>query len=103
MITFEGGCPNVGDDCNRGAGNYLAIENIGGKIYVTRYLHLNSAPVVSREDIVKQGQVIRYVGNSNRSRARHAHFEIRLGSEYGRAIAPSNVGLNLGPAEEGRT
>jgi hypothetical protein len=45
--------------------------------YYSAYLHLNSAPVIIGQ-VVNQGEVIGYVGNSGTTEFMHLHFEIRL-------------------------
>jgi murein DD-endopeptidase MepM/ murein hydrolase activator NlpD len=54
-------------------GNLLIIDHGNG--FLTRYGH-NSRVVVEKGDIVKQGKIIAFTGNSGRSSAPHLHFEI---------------------------
>jgi len=54
-------------------GNLLIIDHGNG--FLTRYGH-NSRVVVEKGDIVKQGRIIAFAGNSGRSSAPHLHFEI---------------------------
>ena len=59
---------------NGGYGNYIVIRHSNGT--QTLYSH-NSRNAVSTGDIVKQGQVIGYVGKSGKVTGAHLHFEIR--------------------------
>ncbi|WP_052807186.1 M23 family metallopeptidase [Risungbinella massiliensis] len=57
-----------------GYGNYIVIEHENG--YTSLYGHLQSVTVHTGQ-VVRQGQVIGYVGNTGRSTGPHLHFEIR--------------------------
>jgi murein DD-endopeptidase MepM/ murein hydrolase activator NlpD len=54
-------------------GNIIIIDHGNG--FLTKYGH-NSRVLVERGDIVKQGKIIAFVGDSGRSSAPHLHFEI---------------------------
>lgn len=57
-------------------GNYVTISHGNGDS--TRYAHM-SKRAVSEGDIVKQGQVIGYVGSTGSSTGNHLHFEVFVG------------------------
>lgn len=56
-------------------GNYVVVQHDGG--ISTLYAHMNSR-AVKANDIVKQGQVIGYVGTTGNSTGNHLHFEVRV-------------------------
>jgi murein DD-endopeptidase MepM/ murein hydrolase activator NlpD len=56
-------------------GNYVVVQHDNG--YATLYAHMNSR-AVKEGDVVKQGQVIGYVGTTGSSTGYHLHFEVRL-------------------------
>ena len=63
---------------NGGFGNYVAIDH--GLGVATYYAHLSE--LVSREgDIVKQGELIAYSGNTGRSTGPHLHWGVRINGE----------------------
>jgi len=59
---------------NGGYGKYIVVEHDNGT--QTLYAH-NSGNIVKRGQVVVQGQVIGYIGNTGRSTGPHVHFEIR--------------------------
>ena len=56
-------------------GNYVVIDHGGGKS--TLYAHANKLNC-KVGDIVKQGDVIAYVGTTGHSTGNHLHFEVRI-------------------------
>jgi len=66
-VIFSGWGPS-------GYGRIIMIKH--SSKYVTVYAH-NSKNVVSAGKIVKQGDVIAYVGKSGRASGNHLHFEVR--------------------------
>ena len=71
------GCPcgHCGD-----YGNHVRIEHGDG--YTTRYAHMSSVITSLDGQLVKQGQVIGYVGCTGWSTGTHLHFEVRKGPYY---------------------
>lgn len=63
-------------------GNAVALDHGDGS--ETRYAHLSSV-AVGPGDVVRQGDVIGYVGSTGASTGPHLHFELRFG---GRAVDP---------------
>ncbi|MEA3503674.1 MAG: M23 family metallopeptidase [Bacteroidota bacterium] len=59
---------------HRGYGNKIIIDN--GFNYITIFAHLKSFNV-KRNEKVKRGQIIGYVGNTGKSTAPHLHYEIK--------------------------
>ncbi len=76
MATASGQIVNVGYDSNYG--NFVIIKHNHG-IY-TRYAHM-STPRVKKGQLVEQGTVIGYVGNTGISTGPHLHYEIHIGSD----------------------
>jgi len=64
------------DDKIRGYGNMVVIRHNGGISSV--YAH-NKTNLVNKGSIVRQGDVIAYVGSTGHSSGPHSHFEIRKG------------------------
>ncbi len=56
-------------------GNYVVIDHGGGKS--TLYAHANSLNC-KVGDVVKQGDIIAYVGTTGNSTGNHLHFEVRI-------------------------
>ena len=71
-------------DYNSSMGNYIYIEHGDG--LRTIYLHASKL-YVSKNDVVKKGDVIAAVGTTGRSTAPHLHFSVRLNGEY---VSPWN-------------
>ncbi len=60
-------------------GNVLFIAHqLNGALYETVYAHLKKR-IVEENQIVQQGQVIGYMGNTGNSTGQHLHFEIHKG------------------------
>jgi len=60
----------------RGYGNMVVVRHNAG--FSTVYAH-NKTNLVSKGDVVKQGDVIAYVGSTGHSSGPHSHFEVRKG------------------------
>jgi murein DD-endopeptidase MepM/ murein hydrolase activator NlpD len=72
-----------------GGGNTVALAH--GGTYKTRYLHLSGfASKIRAGAIVKQGQVIGYVGSTGLSTGPHLHFEFYQNNHY---VDPLKVDL----------
>ena len=76
MATASGQVVNVGFDSNYG--NFVIIKHNHG-IY-TRYAHLSNYRV-TKGQLVEQGTVIGYVGNTGISTGPHLHYEVHIGSD----------------------
>lgn len=76
MATADGKVVSVAYDTSMG--NNIIIEHKHG--FLTRYAHL-SAFKVQKGAIVKQGQIIGYIGNTGLSTGPHLHYEVHLGTE----------------------
>jgi len=76
MATASGQIVNVGFDSNYG--NFVIIKHNHG-IY-TRYAHLSNYRV-KKGQLVEQGFVIGYVGNTGISTGPHLHYEVHIGSD----------------------
>ena len=76
MATASGQIVNVGYDSNYG--NFVIIKHNHG-IY-TRYAHMGT-PRVKKGQLVEQGTVIGYVGNTGISTGPHLHYEVHIGSD----------------------
>lgn len=70
----HGGIVTVSQIDNKSAGNWVVITN--GDLR-TRYLHMEGAPLVKKDDIVKEGDKIGKVGSTGHSQAPHLHYEIQ--------------------------
>ena len=82
------------DSRSSGYGKHIRIDHGFG--YVTLYAHLNKYNV-KRNQKVKKGDVIGYVGSTGRSQAPHLHYEVR---KDGKKYNPINFYYgNLTPAE----
>lgn len=62
---------------NRIYGNYVIVKH-GGGVY-SLYGHLAKGVYVVKGQVVKQGQVLGYMGNTGYSMGQHLHFEYRAG------------------------
>ncbi|MCM1338935.1 MAG: peptidoglycan DD-metalloendopeptidase family protein [Muribaculaceae bacterium] len=77
----------VGAD--QGYGNWVVIDHgiINGKRVTSEYGHISSSNV-TKEQYVKQGQIIAISGNEGISSGPHLHITIREGTYQGQAIDP---------------
>lgn len=73
IYAIRGGVVSI-SDYSSSYGNYVVIQHDNG--ISSLYAHMNSR-AVKVNDIVKQGQVIGYVGTTGSSTGYHLHFEIR--------------------------
>lgn len=76
MATASGQVVTVGFD--NSFGNFIIIKHNHG-IY-TRYAHLSTYRV-KKGQLVEQGDVIGYVGNTGISTGPHLHYEVHIGSD----------------------
>lgn len=76
LATADGKVVTVAYDIS--LGNYIIIEHKHG--FLTRYAHM-SAFKVQKGAVVKQGQIIGYIGNTGLSTGPHLHYEVHLGTE----------------------
>ena len=61
---------------NGSYGKFLEIRHLNG--FSTRYGHLHKfAKGIKKGKIVKQGQIVGYVGNTGRSTGSHLHYEVK--------------------------
>ncbi|NCB63885.1 MAG: peptidase M23 [Clostridia bacterium] len=60
---------------NNSYGNYVVVDHGDG--YATLYAHMNSR-AVKEGQVVKQGQVLGYVGTTGSSTGYHLHYELRV-------------------------
>lgn len=72
-----------------GYGNYIKITHSGG--YQTAYAHMSAYASQKKGDIVKQGDIIGYVGSSGRSTGPHLHYEVL---KDGKHINPRDLKLD---------
>lgn len=87
--TVVGGTWGTTTRDRHGFGNQVRISRADG--YATRYAHLNEAPLVRLGDYVAAGQLIGFMGGSQRGNlnalARHLHFEV---TKYRSHIDPAS-------------
>jgi len=76
MATASGQVVTVAFD--QSFGNFVVIKHNHG-IY-TRYAHLNNHRV-QKGQLVEQGDIIGYVGNTGVSTGPHLHYEVHIGSD----------------------
>ncbi|MCC2032597.1 M23 family metallopeptidase [Microbacterium allomyrinae] len=85
--TVTGGTWGTTRSDGHGFGNQVRITHADG--YASRYAHLSEAPLVRQGEYVEAGQLIGYMGGSQRgdlhALARHLHFEV---TRDGRNIDP---------------
>lgn len=84
---------------NSGYGNYVRIDHDGR--YATAYAHLSRfAAGLKRNDRVKQGQVIGYVGSTGVSTGPHLHYEILVDGSQVNPLEVKTVGQTRLAGEE---
>lgn len=66
----------ITSEYNSSYGNYIIIDHNNG--YYTLYAHLNKSDVRVGQ-VVRQGEVIGYMGSTGLSTGIHLHFEVRVG------------------------
>lgn len=84
--TVEGGTWGTTPQDGHGYGNQVVITHAAG--FATRYAHLADAPLVHKGQTVVAGQLVGYMGSSQRGAhdlPRHLHFEV---TKNGRHIDP---------------
>lgn len=82
----------------RGYGRFITIRH--NDDYTTAYAHMSRfAKGITQGKMIKQGQIIGYVGTSGRSTGPHLHYEVRYKSK---AINPRDVTLPSGRKLRGR-
>lgn len=74
QITFRGG------DKKRGYGYYVKVRHTNG--YETLYGHLSRFGKFKQGQVVQQGQIIGYVGNTGASTGPHLHYEFRINGTH---------------------
>ncbi|OJJ23267.1 hypothetical protein BKI52_02615 [marine bacterium AO1-C] len=74
IIQVGKGCQAGNMRCQKGLGNYVAIDHHNG--YYTAYFHLTTLNVKQGQK-VKVGQVLGSEGNTGYSFGSHLHFELR--------------------------
>lgn len=81
VAAADGKVKFVGTNPMQPNGYYVVIDhdsddnlNTG---FSTRYLHLKYSPAVSYNDVVSQGDLLGYVGNTGTSTGSHLHFGMR--------------------------
>lgn len=68
-------------------GNAVFLEHFdtsGNTCGMTCYYHLREAPftLIAEKQIVEEGKLIGYVGNTGNSTGPHLHFEVKIGSSF---------------------
>jgi len=76
LATADGTVVTVASDT--GYGNYVIIMHKHG--FFTRYAHMQVA-LVTKGQVVRQGQPIGRIGNTGISTGPHLHYEVHLGTE----------------------
>ena len=76
VVSFLQGTEQTG-----GYGNYICVKHTSS--LTTCYAHLSSFSDEQVGDLVRQGQVIGYVGSTGHSTGPHLHFETRGANPYG--------------------
>lgn len=79
-----------------GYGNLVEVQHPNG--YATRYAHLSRiAPGIRPGGLVRQGELIGYVGMTGLATGPHLHYEVR---RHGRPVNPERVAIEGGSAME---
>lgn len=80
-------------------GNHVIIHHgakEGNHLY-TLYAHMNNDPLVNPGNVVSQGKVIGYVGNTGRSYGAHLHYETHVTNSSNGVLSWSNPGSHINP------
>ncbi len=86
IYAVEGGTVVEKGYQSKGFGYYVVIKHDNG-LY-SLYGHLKSSASVNKNDSVKRGQTIGYMGSTGDSTGPHLHFEMYDPNDYGKVIAP---------------
>ncbi|WP_243750614.1 peptidoglycan DD-metalloendopeptidase family protein [Thiomicrorhabdus marina] len=74
QITFRGG------NKTRGYGYYVKIRHNNG--YETLYAHMSRFGKFKQGQMIKQGQIVGYVGSTGASTGAHLHYEFRIRGKH---------------------
>ena len=69
-----------------GYGKTVKIKHANG--YITLYAHLHGYAHITKNQYIKRGKVIGYLGNTGRSTGPHLHFGVMLNNKW---INPSRI------------
>lgn len=78
IVASAGGEVITAGNTGNGFGNHVVIDH--GNSIATLYGHCSSL-AVKAGDIVKQGQVIGYIGSTGYAYGNHCHFEVRVNGQ----------------------
>ena len=81
---------------NGSYGNYVRIRHNGE--YSTAYAHMSHAPRLQSGQVVRQGQIIGYVGSTGRATGPHLHYEVL---RHGGQVNPLGVRFPTGRRLDG--